>query len=149
MRASPVHVAFETAAPWKVIPRRHPFFRPLPAEPPARSEAGAGDWAGEAAMLLLNPEYTICEIAEHLGFRSADDFVRAFEQATGRSPAAWRGHLTGVGDGVSQENRAPLGRLGTDVQPSRREHRLDRVVCHWQGSPHIARLASVCGGVNE
>jgi LacI family transcriptional regulator len=44
----------------------------------------------EAMRLLLEPDLSLDDVAEHCGFTTVQSFHRTFRQSTGESPAAWR-----------------------------------------------------------
>ena len=47
----------------------------------------------QAIVQLKNNKYTICEIAEHLGFSDVSNFRRAFKKWTGYKPSDLRDGL--------------------------------------------------------
>jgi len=50
-------------------------------------------WLEQAKNFLLNRNFTIEEIAVHLGFASAGEFNAAFETEQGESPQAYRDRI--------------------------------------------------------
>ena len=51
----------------------------------------------EAKRLLLNPHYTVEEIAEELGYSTPKAFEEAFKKATGEFPQDYRNRLLPTG----------------------------------------------------
>jgi len=67
----------------------------------------------KAKILLLNPHYCISEIAGAVGFRSANQFHRAFKQFAGLSPTAYRAGL-----GTWPTGRARSGSMSRNSVPA-------------------------------
>jgi AraC-like DNA-binding protein len=64
-----------------------------------------------AMTLLAEPGPTVLEVARLVGFASPSAFTRAFRQATGESPTAFRHRVTRQGDPSAGPSNSPANAM--------------------------------------